>query len=789
VIAIWTTCAPKKALFNLSPVLRSVPDLPIAVVNDYSVPEGTTTILALGAHALRRLQDEKLIAKNRTTTSYRTLPLNRAGVPVLVSYSPEIGEIDHSYYVDLLTDVSLAVRHALTGKWVPKYGTYHYRPHFAGLIASIKAQHAETGQPVDVSADTETLGLDPYAQPMHFPPFPGAYLVTIQATHLNGTADVVRFHDRMHEQQWLSDPEYRAQLEFLLTCPYIKLRGADFKYDQHWLWVRAKLRCTNFALDTTIVGSLLDENRSNSMDVHTKIYVPGMAGYSDRFDAEVNKSRMDQVPPEQLLPYAGGDVDANLQVAAVMKKELVADSRLAGLYVHILRPASQAFAELEQGGMVVDKGAYEELKADLMTEHVRLVKDACKIMGGRIVAKHGNLQRPGGMNLTKASMLCDFMFSPMGLNLKPKMFTEKPDKDGIKRPSTAQEHLEMFSDVPEAKAFIAIIKEDGSVMKTYNTYVVGFLEHLRSDGRFHPTYFLFVGNQAHGDGGARTGRLSCKAPAFQTIPKHTKWAKRIRRCFPAPPGYVLVERDYSQGELRVIACIANETNMIAAYKAGLDLHIKTAARFSGHTYESLKALELTDEYTFSETRQLGKAGNFGLVFGMMEDGFIVYAKQNYGVDLTWDEAHTFREGYFQDYPMLPVYHVQYKQFAREHGHVRTPLGRIRHLPLIRSPNKAFVSQAERQAINSPVQGTLTDLTLWTIALEHQAGLHSIAPCFGACHDSAYNYCPEDKVDVLVPQMLDIMQNLPFEKVNWQPQLQFVADAKVGPNMADLKAFK
>jgi hypothetical protein len=105
----------------------------------------------------------------------------------------------------------------------------------------------------------------------------------------------------------------------------------------------------------------------------------------------------------------------------------------------------------------------------------------------------------------------------MGLNLKPKMFTAKPDKDGVKRPATSLEHLEMFSDVPEAKEFIALVKEDGSVMKTYNTYVVGFLEHLRSDGRMHPTYWLFVGNKEEGEGGAITGRLSCKAPAFQTI--------------------------------------------------------------------------------------------------------------------------------------------------------------------------------------------------------------------------------------------------------------------------------
>jgi DNA polymerase I-like protein with 3'-5' exonuclease and polymerase domains len=845
----------------------------------------------------------------------------------------------------------------------------------------------------------------------------------------------------MHESQRLSDPAFREQVEFLLRCPYIRLKGANFKYDLHWLWKRGAFNCTNFVFDTTIVGSLLDENRSNALDVHTKIYVPALAGYcvtpetrlltadmqwvkaeeiqvndelvgfeeesqfkrrrqldvakvtaiqalekrcyrltmksgrsltvsdnhqflhvrdvyggkiewiqteeiavgmrlktfpmrqfdesfdsgwmsgildgegwgsrsktptgtsykigwaqkkgkvltrsltlaahwglkfsagsqeiktpsvtlfswdgfellqltrpvrlvsqrkwvktplptrnrddedvvvskelvgkqevlaitttthtfiaegmcshnSDQFDREVDKSRMDRVPPDQLLPYAGGDVDADLQVAEAMKQELLQDTRLTSFYVNILHPAARAFEQIEQGGILVDMDAYQELKLDLEKEHARLVQEASKIMGGRIVIKHGYASltqgRPEAMNLTKASMLVDFMFSPMGLNLKPKMFTPKPDKDGIQRPSTAMEHLEMFADDPKAKDFIQIIKTDSSVMKTYNTYVIGFLEHLRSDGRLHPTYYLFVGNQEEGEGGARTGRLSCKAPAFQTVPKHTTWAQRIRRCFPAPPGYVVVERDYGQGELRVIACIANETGMINVFKSGRDIHADTAAPFAGYTYESLMALEKTDYHTFEETRQLGKAGNFGLVFGMYEDGFVAYARSNYGVELTWDEAHTFRTGFFKKYPRLIDYHKSSVQFAKLHKHVRTPLGRIRHLPLIKSPNRDVASKAERQAINSPVQGCLTDMGLWTIALEHRSGLAATAPCWGACHDSILNYVPEDKVDVLVPQMLDQMEQLPFHKVGWSPQLTFVADAKVGKNWGELKKFK
>lgn len=787
-LLIWSKTAPNKVLHTLYPVLRMVAGkVAVRVVDEYDIPTGTQVILALGVDALKKLQAEKIIAKNRTVTSFRTQPVKIGTVPVLISYSADIGDRDYRYHVDLLTDVSLALRYCLTGKWTPVYGTYRYVPDFSDLCHAIQKQREETKRPVDVAMDLETLGLDPYAEPEIG--FPGAYIVSIQASSAPGTADVIRFADRAHECNQLQDLTFREWIKFLLECPYVRLKGANFKYDLHWLWRRGQFTCSTFTFDTTIVGSLLDENRSNGLDVHVKLYAPVLGGYSDKFDREVDKARMDKVPPDQLLPYAGGDVDGGLQVAEVMKQELMQDPKLTSFYVNILHPAARAFEWVEQGGIVVDKDAYAELKYDLEQEHARLVKEAVKIMGGRIFVKHGDLTRPGGMNLTKASMLCDFMFSPMGLKLKPKMYTEKPDKDGIKRPSTAMEHLEMFAEVPEAKPFIEIIRQDSSIMKTYNTYVVGFLEHLRSDGRLHPTYYLFVGNQEEGEGGAKTGRLSCKAPAFQTVPKHTKWAPRIRRCFPAPPGYVVVERDYSQGELRVIACIANEANMIAAYKAGRDLHIDTAAPFAGFTYDSLLALEKTDPHTFEETRQLGKAGNFGLCFGMGEEGFMIYAKNNYGVELTLAEAGEFRSTFFQKYPNLTVYHNQYKQIARDIKMVRTPLGRIRHLPLIKSPNREVAAKAERQAINSPVQGTLTDMVLWTIALEQQSGMTTLAPCFGACHDSILNYVPEDRVDEIVTKQLDQMEALPFEKVGWKPQLTFVADAKVGPNWGQLQKFK
>ena len=133
----------------------------------------------------------------------------------------------------------------------------------------------------------------------------------------------------------------------------------------------------------------------------------------------------------------------------------------------------------------------------------------------------------------------------------------------------------MFSDVPEAAEFIDLYKQWNSAKKTESTYITGFFKHLREDGRLHPTAILYRGDYDGGDSGTVTGRLAFKDPASQTIPKHTKWAKPLRKGYIAPPDCCVINWDYSQGELRVIACLADEPAMIQAYRDGIDLHLKT----------------------------------------------------------------------------------------------------------------------------------------------------------------------------------------------------------------------
>jgi DNA polymerase I-like protein with 3'-5' exonuclease and polymerase domains len=776
----------------LGTITKAALDVEYEAVSDMGkLPTGADLVLVLGSEPKPLLEAAKVIPKGRTTHTLRGRVHKFNNMAFMFSYSPGIRVFDYGKFIDLLTDVHMAVRYVRTGKYDPDMGQYRYVQDFSEMCVKIDALYNLTGHPVEVAFDTETIGLDPYA--VATLETPGARFVCLQASCEVGKTDVVYFGSRKREEEFFTNDLHFSGLKYLLTSPKISLRAANGKYDFGWMHVISKrygkpLYCTNFKFDTTLVGSLLDENRSNSLDVHAKLYTD-LGGYADEFNKTTDKSRMDLVPQSKMLPYSGGDTDACLQVSMAQRDELLQDDKLTKFYVNILHPAARAFEIVEQGGVFIDKKAFDALEAELTKSMKELSLEASKIIGGRVIAKHIDLSFPGGFNMTHPGLLTDFMFSPMGLNLKPKMFTEKPDKLGQRKPSTALEHIQKFADVEEAKVFVGLMKTYSTAHKAYSTYVKGFRKFIRSDGRFHPSYFFFKGDRAEKEGGANTGRLSAKDPAFQTIPNHHPWAKAIRRCYTAPPGYLVGQEDYSQGELKVIACVANEPTMIASYKAGMDLHVMTSAKFAGYEYEDLMALEKTNPELFKETRQLGKAGNFGLIYGIATPGFIVYAEHDYHVKLSYDEAETFRSGFFAMYPLLVTYHNEYKSFVRKYKFVRSPLGRVRHLPLIESPSREVRSYVERQAINSPIQGTLSDMLLWSVSIEHKMGLFEIAPVFGSTHDSAVFYVPEDNWQSIAKQKKEIMENLPFEKVGWEPQLKFSADVEIGPSMGELKKIK
>jgi len=285
-----------------------------------------------------------------------------------------------------------------------------------------------------------------------------------------------------------------------------------------------------------------------------------------------------------------------------------------------------------------------------------------------------------------------------------------------------------------------------------------------------------------------------------TVPKHTKWAKALRACYIAPPGYKCFEVDFSQGELRIAACVANEPTMIKYYLQGMDLHLVAACNAMGISIEEVLQMKGTDNVildshgvpqTFKSIRQNGKAANFGLIYGMSADGYQIYAEDSYGVKLTSAQCHAQRNAFFDLYSRLGPWHDSYKGLARQQGFIRSPLGRVRHLPLIRHPSSEIRSKEERRAINAPVQSTLSDLTQYSLVkFQEYYGFGTTNPEVQFAmmtHDSLSGYVREDKAEEWLGKLVELMSNLPLEQeFGWRPQVPFVAEAELGDDMATLE---
>ncbi len=783
-LVFWTAAGADVIRKTIGQTLKGMrPDTPEhrfeGINGDVVVPAAGEIVMVCGNKPLDLLKAAALLPKNRTLNSMREKPFKPKadGGVYMVTFDPQVVNSEPEKRAIIDWDIRLAHRLLTTGSLQPKLGEYTWVNSFAHLIKRIEARYAQTGTPVDVSCDTETMGLHPW--------YPDKDIIAVGFTADAGEAEWL--YTGPHEDPVPPDPDadLPGQIAWLLNSPKVKLRGANLKYDLIWIAEKWGIECSNFKFDTCLVGNLLDESRSNSLNLHAKVMTP-LGGYDESLNAKHDKSHMENVPLDELLPYAGGDTDATYRVADALREGLLEDGALARFYVNILHPASRAFEKIERRGVLVDQHEFHLLRDDLKTEIAENRKLALSLMPAKLRHKHREkieAQLAEGKSPLTPAILKDFFFSPTGLGLKPLMVTAKTQE-----PSTARAHLRMFHSNDNARAMCGALETLGSAEKTLSTFVEGFLKHLRPDGLLHPSYMLHHGDLHDEDdeeSGTTTGRLACKEPAFQTLPKKTKWAKRLRKCYPAPPGKTIVVLDYSQGELRVVACIAPEKTMIDAYEQGLDLHAVTGAKLGGYVFADFQKLKETDPVLYSLIRDKAKPANFGLLYGMFPEGFQRYCWAQYGLELTLAEATAMHAAFFELYPGLLNYHDDMRSFVKLHEYVRSPLGRVRHLETIRAWDRQVRSKAERQAINSPVQSALTDMMIWAIAEIDRELPEDKFAVVGMIHDALIAYADIGSVAHYAGQAAQIMSSLPLHKFDWHPQLKFPADGEHGPNLAQL----
>jgi DNA polymerase-1 len=439
--------------------------------------------------------------------------------------------------------------------------------------------------------------------------------------------------------------------------------GQNIKYDMlilKWYGISVKGRL----FDTMLAHYLIDPDTRHNMDVlsenylnYSPISITTLIGAKGK-----NQGNMRDVPVEKVVDYAGEDADVTLQLADVfipMLKDLNAEK----LATEVENPLIYVLADIEIEGVRIDIDTLINYSKELETDIRRFEQNVYEKCGVQF-------------NLASPKQLGEVLFDK--LQLDPK----------AKKTKTGQ--YQTGEDVLLALASKSDIVQDildfRQLQKLKSTYVdaLPLLVNPKT-GRVHTSY-----NQAV----AATGRLSSNNPNLQNIPIRTERGREVRKAFIArDENHVLLSADYSQIELRIIAEISKEENMLEAFNQGIDIHTATAAKVYGVAIEDVDSTQ----------RRNAKAVNFGIIYGQSAFGL----SQNLGIPRK--EAAAIIEQYFVQYPGIKRYMSDTMNFARENGFVETILGRRRYLRDINSANQTVRGFAERNAINAPIQGSAADM--------------------------------------------------------------------------------
>lgn len=614
-------------------------------------------------------------------------------------------------------------------------------------------------EPEILCFDTETMGTRWYLEDKD--------LLTMQFATEAGTAYILPWDHPDAPRTKRQKKRLRGQLRELLCHPDIDVIGHNLKFDVMWLWAKTGIRmCTRG--DTLNLVALVDENlMTKDLSTLTKIYLPHLAGYDDWFNQTYDKAHMEDVPLDDIRKYGCGDVDASYQLYDLLMDRIEEDPILVNYYETVTLPALNMFASMEKRGMPVAAERLDDLEDEVAVYVEEMYDELIDEVPRSIKREHVDK----GLKFTRHDFTRDILFlHPDGFNLRPMVFTKSTAKlaPNLRVPSTSsKDHLPFFFDeCPWAEK----LAEYNKLERLLTTNIQGFREKYIHNDMIYPTYNLHI---------AVTGRTASADPNAQNFPKRGRFAKTYRSIFLPPPGWVMLEADLSQAELRIAADMANEPTMLGIYNSGGDIHRITALIVSGLTEEDFNRLPRDEQGLY---RFKAKAVNFGFIYGMGWRKFIIYAKTQYAVEFNEREAQRIRNTFFDTYSGLRTWHGAMRDFARAEKMVRSYAGRIRHLPMIDSAEEYIQNEAERQAINSPVQEFASTLgVLAGCRIDQQVNPEYLATS-SFVHDALYFATPPEYVEWGAKKVKWAMETVPIEEYfSRRMQVPIVADVSFGPD--------
>lgn len=510
-----------------------------------------------------------------------------------------------------------------------------------------------------VCFDTETTGLDA----LH------AELVGISFSYEKGKGFYVPFPENQDEAQFLIE----KFIPFFENENIEKI-GQNLKYDLKIL-SNYKVTVKGKLFDTMIAHYLINPDMRHNMDILSETYLKYSPQSIEALIGKKGKNQksMRDVALEEIKEYAVEDADVTLQLKELFTLELD-KTGTKKLFEEIEIPLVKVLADMEKEGIRVD--------VDFLKSLSKTLDDDIKILEANIFETAGEK-----FNLASPKQLGDVLFD----KLKIGGVKQKKTKTG--QYATGEEILSYLA---AENPIVKDILDWRQLVKLQNTYVEALPNQVdKITKRIHTDYMQTV---------AATGRLSSNNPNLQNIPIRTERGRQIRKAFVArDENYTLVSADYSQIELRVIAALSGEENMIKAFQNQEDIHKSTAS----------KVFNVPLEEVTREQRSHAKTVNFGIIYGVSAFGL------SNQTSLSRSESAALIEAYYQTYPRLKSYIQEQIDFARDNGYVQTILGRRRYLKDINSQNAIVRGGAERNAVNAPIQGSAADIIKIAMINIHQ----------------------------------------------------------------------
>ena len=463
------------------------------------------------------------------------------------------------------------------------------------------------------------------------------------------------------EEIYYINEDELSKIESLLSDSEIKKHGYDLKED-YILLKPYEIELNAMDFDITIAEYLIDSKSSTSYEcsaIAMKYLTRKIKSKEDLLGKGAKAKKFDEIEFDELSAYIGDIINTIACVYPKMEEKLK-ETEMDGLFYHVEMPLVEVLGSMEYIGMKVDKDQLNELKEKFTTIINELENEIFELAGEPF-------------NINSPKQLGVILFEKLGLPVI------KKTKTGY---STNAEVLEKLRDKHE---IIDKITDYRQIVKLNSTYVEGLLKIINpKTGRIHSSFNQTI---------TTTGRISSTEPNMQNIPVKTEMGRDIRKVFVADDNCKLVDADYSQVELRVLAHMSGDENMIDAFKHGEDIHSKTASQI----------FDVDIKDVTSKQRIEAKAINFGIIYGKTDFGL------SQDLNIPVPTAKAYIESYFSKYPKIKEFMDNAVETATETGYATTILNRRRYIPEIKASNFIVRNQGKRFAMNAPIQGSAADI--------------------------------------------------------------------------------